>query len=51
MENNQEHRESHKDRESQTLVDRIKKEQASQEADRAEDTRKTLDDYARKVGS
>jgi hypothetical protein len=50
MENNQEHRESHEDRESQTLVDRIKKEQASQEAARAEDARKTLDDYARKVG-
>jgi hypothetical protein len=51
MENNQEHRESHEDRESQTIVDRIRKEQASQEAARAEDARKTLDDYARKVGS
>jgi hypothetical protein len=51
MEKKQEYRESHEDRESQKLVDRIKKEQASQEAARAEDTRKTLDDYARKVGS
>jgi hypothetical protein len=42
---------SHKDRESQTIVDRIEKKQASDEAARAEETRKTLDDYARKVGS
>ena len=44
MENEQERRESHEDRESQTLVDRIRKEQVSQEAARAEDARKTLDE-------
>jgi hypothetical protein len=51
MEDKQEHRESHEDRESQKLVDRIEKQQVSQEAARAEETRRTLDDYARKVGS
>ena len=51
METKQECRESHEDRESQKLVDRIEKKQASQEADRAEDTKRTLDDYARKLGS
>lgn len=52
MENNQEQSQSHEDREAQKLVDRIeKKEAASQEAARAEDTKRTLDDYARKVGS
>jgi hypothetical protein len=50
METKQECRESHEDRESQKLVDRIEKKQASQEAARAE-TKRTLDDYARKVGS
>jgi hypothetical protein len=51
MKKKQEHRESHEDRESQKIVDRIEKQQASQEAARAEETRRTLDDYARKVGS
>ena len=51
MEKKQEHRESHEDRESQKLVDRIEKKQASQETARAEDTKRMLDDYARKVGS
>jgi hypothetical protein len=51
MEEKQESRESHEDRESQTLVDRIEKKQASDEAARAEDTKRTLDDYAKKVGS
>ena len=51
MEEKQEYRESHEDRESQKLVDRIEKKQASQDAARAEDTKRTLDDYARKVGS
>lgn len=46
-----EHRGSHADRESQKLVDRIQKKQASQEAAKAEETKRTLDDYARKVGS
>jgi hypothetical protein len=51
MENNQEQSQSHEDREAQKLVNRIEKKQASQEAARAEDTKRTLDDYARKVGS
>jgi hypothetical protein len=51
MEEKPEHRASHEDRESQKLVDRIEKKQASQEAAKAEDTKRTLDDYARKVGS
>jgi hypothetical protein len=51
MEEKQERGESHEDRESQKLVDRIEKKQASEEAARAEDTKRTLDDYARKVGS
>ncbi len=42
---------SHKEREAQTLVDRIEKKQASQDAAKAEETKRTLDDYARKVGS
>jgi hypothetical protein len=51
MENNKERSQSHEDREAQKLVNRIEKKQASQEAARAEDTKRTLDDYARKVGS
>jgi hypothetical protein len=51
MEEKQESRVSHENCESQKLVDRIEKKQASEEAARAEETRKTLDDYARKVGS
>ena len=51
MEKKREYRESHEDRESQKLVDRIEKQQASQEAARAEENRRTLDDYARKAGS
>ena len=51
MENNQERSQSHEDREAQKLVNRIEKKQASQEAARAEDAKRTLDDYARKVGS
>ena len=51
MEEKQDYRASREDHESQKLVDRIEKKQASQEAARAEDTKKTLDDYARRVGS
>ena len=51
MENKQERPQSHEDREAQKLVNRIEKKQASEEAARAEDTKRTLDDYARKVGS
>jgi hypothetical protein len=51
MDKRQEDREAHEDRESQTLVDRIEKQTATQETAKAEETRRTLDDYARKVGS
>jgi hypothetical protein len=51
MEGKPQHPQSHEDRESQKLVDRIEKNQASQEAARAAETKRTLDDYARKVGS
>ena len=51
MENNQERSQSHEDREAQKLVNRIEKKLASQEAARAEDAKRALDDYARKVGS
>ena len=51
MEKKQEYRESYEDLKSQKLVDRIEKKQASEEAARAEDTKRTLEDYARKVGS
>jgi hypothetical protein len=43
--------ESHEEREAQTLVDRIEKKQVSQEAAKTEETKRTLEDYARKVGS
>ena len=52
MKNNGE-RQSHEDREAQTLAERCEKRvEASEEAaaKRAE-TKRTLDDYARKVGS
>jgi hypothetical protein len=48
MENNQEHL-SHKDREAQTLVDRIEKKEASEETARAAETKKTLDDFRKTV--
>jgi hypothetical protein len=51
MEEKQANPGSHKEREAQKLVDRIEKKQASQEAAKAEDTKRTLDDYARKAGS
>jgi hypothetical protein len=51
MESNREHQ-SHKDREAQTLVERIeKKMETSQEASREAETKRTLDDYGKKVGS
>jgi hypothetical protein len=46
----QERPQSHEEREAQTLVNRIEK-QASQEAAREAETKRTLDDYAKKVGS
>lgn len=43
---------SHEDREAQTLVDRIeKKVEASEEIARQAETKRTLDDYGKKVGS
>jgi hypothetical protein len=51
MENKQERPQSHEDREAQTLVTRIEERQASQEAAREADTKRTLDDYGKKVGS
>jgi hypothetical protein len=45
-------RQSHEDREAQTLVDRIeKKVEASEEIAKQAETKRTLDDYAKKVGS
>jgi hypothetical protein len=51
MENNQERPESHEDRETQKLVKRIEQRQASQEAAREAETKRTLEDYGKKVGS
>jgi hypothetical protein len=42
---------SHKDREAQKLVTRMEKTLASEEADREAETKRTLDDYGKKVGS
>lgn len=51
MENNREPIQSHEDRKAHTLIKRIEKTQASQEAAKQEDTKRTLDDYGKKVGS
>ena len=51
MENNQERLQSHEDREADKLVKRIEDRQASQEAAREVDTKRTLADYGKKVGS
>jgi hypothetical protein len=51
MENKQGHAESHEDREVQTLVKRIEETQACLEAAREAETKRTLDDYGRTVGS
>jgi hypothetical protein len=51
MKNNGE-RQSHEDREAQTLSERCEKRvEASEEAAKRAETKRTLDDYARKVGS
>jgi hypothetical protein len=43
---------SHEDREAQTLVKRIeKKVEADEEAAKLAETKRTLDDYGKKVGS
>jgi hypothetical protein len=51
VENKQEHTESHEDREVQKLVKRIEETQACLEAAREAETKRTLDDYGRTVGS
>jgi hypothetical protein len=51
MENTRERPQSHEDREAQKLVKRIETTQASQEAAREAETKRTLDDYRKKVGS
>ena len=51
MEDTQERPESHEDREAGKLVRRIEKKQVSDEAAREAETRRTLEDYAKKVGS
>ena len=51
MENERERPQSHEEREAQTLVERIEKKQASQQAAREAETKRTLDDYGKKVGS
>jgi hypothetical protein len=42
---------SHEGREAQKLVTRMEKTPASEEADREAETKRTLDDYGKKVGS
>ena len=51
MENKQENTESHENREVQKLVKRIEETQACLEAAREAETKRTLDDYGRTVGS
>jgi hypothetical protein len=51
MENKRERPQSHEDREAQKLVKRIENRQASQEAAREAETKRTLDDYCKKIGS
>ena len=54
MENDQKHQ-SHKQSEAETIVDRIEKKdaanEAANEAARQAETKRTLDDYGKKVGS
>lgn len=51
MEDTQEQPQSHEDREADKLVRRIEKQQASQEAAREIETKRTLEDYGKTVGS
>jgi hypothetical protein len=51
MENKQERPKSHEDREAEKLVKRIETTQASQDAAREAETKRTLDDYRKRVGS
>jgi hypothetical protein len=50
MENKLDHPQSHEEREAETLVTRIEK-QAFQEAAKETETKRTLEDYAKTVGS
>jgi hypothetical protein len=50
MENTLDRPQSHEEREVQTLVKRIEK-QVSQEAAKEAETKRTFDDYRKKVGS
>ena len=51
MEGKQERFQSHEDQEAQKLVRRIAKKKASQDAARETETKTTLEDYRKKVGS
>jgi hypothetical protein len=51
MENNQEHPQSHEEREVQTLVERIEQMEVTQEAAREAKTKRMLDDFRKTVGS
>jgi hypothetical protein len=51
MEDKQERFQSHEEREAQKRVRRIEKKEASQEAARRTETKRTLEDYRKKVGS
>ena len=50
MENKLDHPQSHEEREAETLVTRIEK-QAFQEAAKEAETKRTVEDYAKTVGS
>jgi hypothetical protein len=50
MENKPDHAQSHEEREAETLVTRIEK-QAFQDAAREAETKRTFDDYRKKIGS
>ena len=51
METKAERPQSSEDRETQKLVKRIEQRQASEEAAGEAETKRTLDDYAKKLGS
>lgn len=51
MEAKQERFQSHEDREAQKLVRRTEKKKASQDAARETETKRTFEDYRKKVGS
>jgi hypothetical protein len=51
MANKRERPQSHEDGEAQKLLKRVEEKQASQEAAIKGDTKRTLDDYGKKVGS